>query len=557
MSPNFEILFLIAAVIVAFVIGGAVVYIFNRKRILNNSAEDLRLELESVKVRLETELNNALKTIETKNLEISTKDEQITSSSQQLNQTLTSLEVSADRLRSVSAENDRLNDRNAKLEGDFSTLQSEEANARAQLKSLAEKLENIQLDNNLKEAENHELRRSNMSLTSERATLTANLLSIEEKLATQKDEIEAIRQKSHLEFESIANRILETKSEKFTASNRENIENILRPLKTDIDRFKIKVEETYDKESKERFSLESQVKALIEQTGRISNEANNLATALKGQAKAQGIWGEMILERILEMNGLVRGREFEVQHSVKNENGDQQFLDVMINLPDNRKLIIDSKVTLVAYDRYCGAETEEDRAKSLREHLQALNTHIDQLSRKKYEELPDSPDFVMLFVPIEPALLTAIQADTTLLARAYEKKILLISATTLMAAMKLVSDLWKRDNQSRNALEIAKQGEKLYEKFVGFVGNLEGIGKSIRDTQTVYEKAMGQLKHGRGNLVGQAEKLRKLGVKTTKSLPIGLLNYDGEEDVEDDLNPLLLKSATETISDSWEEEKIE
>lgn len=526
MNSNFELFSLIIGLFVGTIIGGLLVYLLLRKQIQLNSDENLKLEFEQTRTRLQTELANSAKIIDEKTQINQTKETQISEITQKLNQTLTNLEVSNDRLQNISAENQKLNEKVVGLESDLSLINKQLSDTTANAKVLAESLYNQKLENNLKEAENHELRKIHTKLVDEKATLLANLNSAEGKLATQKAEIEDIRQKSHLEFENIANRLLEAKSEKFTASNRENIENILLPLKKDIDSFKLKVEETYDKESKERFLLQNEVKNLIEQTDKVSSEANNLAIALKGQAKTQGNWGEIILERILEINGLSRGREYDVQHSIKNSDGDQQFLDVILHLPDNRKLIIDSKVTLNAYERYCASENEEERSIHLRNHIKALTTHIDQLSSKKYEELDASPDFVMLFVSIEPAYLTAIQQDPQLWSRAYSKKVLLISPTNLMAAIKMVSDLWKRDNQSKNALEIAQQGEKLYDKFVGFLNSMEDIGSHLGKSQDAYRKALAQLKDGRGNLIRQAEKLKELGVKSQKSLPASMINYE-------------------------------
>lgn len=550
MNSNFEIVILIGGMILGIILGGFFVYLLTHKYLSQNSDETHKLEFESTKIRLQTELVNCQKIVDEKNQINFSKDKELQEKTLQLNQTLTSLEVSNDRLQNISVENQRLNEKIGILENNLTIINRQLSETAANAKVLSESLDNQKLENNLKEAENHDLRKINTRLVDERATLLANLNANEGKLATQKAEIEDIRQKSHLEFETIANRLLESKSEKFTAANRENIENILQPLKTDIESFKLKVEETYDKESKERFSLQNEVKNLIEQTDKVSSEANNLATALKGQAKTQGMWGEMILERILEINGLVRGREYDVQHSIKNSDGDQQFLDVIVHLPDNRKLIIDSKVTLNAYNRYCASETEADRALHLKDHIQALTTHIDQLSRKKYDEMEESPDFVMLFVSIEPAYLTAIQNDSQLWARAYAKKILLISPTNLMAAVKLVSDLWKRDNQSKNALEIAQQGEKLYDKFVGFLNSMDDVGSHIIKTQDAYNKALGQLKQGRGNLIRQAEKLKELGVKSQKSLPSTMMNYETEfeEEESNDIVDLLIDSSVKKLS---------
>ena len=526
MNPNIELFTLIIGLFIGIIIGGLLVYLLLRKRIDQNSDETLKLEFESIRTRLQTELANAAKIIDEKTQINQTKETQIVEITQRLNQTLTNLEVSNDRLLNISTESKKSSEINESLTTELGNTRRLLADATAEIKFFKESLNKQGEENNLKELEVHELRKIHGGLIKENSALQASLIAAEAKLATFKDEIQDIRQTSHLEFTNIANRLLEEKSQKFTASNKENIENILLPLKNDIDSFKAKVEETYDKESKERFSLQKEVKNLIEQTDKVSSEANNLAVALKGQAKTQGIWGEMILERILEINGLVRGREYDVQHSIKNEEGDQQFLDVIVHLPDNRKLIIDSKVTLNAYNRYCASETEVDRAQHLKDHIQALTTHIDQLSRKKYDEMEESPDFVMLFVSIEPAYLTAIQNDSQLWARAYAKKILLISPTNLMAAVKLVSDLWKRDNQSKNAIEIAQQGEKLYDKFVGFLNSMDDVGSHIIKTQDAFNKALGQLKQGRGNLIRQAEKLKQLGIKSQKNLPSSMMNYE-------------------------------
>lgn len=531
MNSNIELFTLIIGLFFGIIIGGLLVYLVLRKRIHQNSDENLKLEFESTRTRLQTELANAAKIIDEKTQINQTKETQIVEITQRLNQTLTNLEVSNDRLLNVSTESKKLSEINESLTTELGNARSLLADALAEIKFFKESLNKQGEENNLKELEVHELRKLHSGLMTENSALKASLIAAEAKLATFKDEIQDIRQTSHLEFTNIANRLLEEKSQKFTASNKENIENILLPLKNDIDSFRSKVVETYDKESKERFSLQNEVKNLIEQTDKVSSEANNLAVALKGQAKTQGMWGEMILERILEINGLVRGREYDVQHSIKNDDGDQQFLDVIVHLPDNRKLIIDSKVTLNAYNRYCASETEEERARHLKDHIQALTTHIDQLSRKKYDEMAESPDFVMLFVSIEPAYLTAIQNDSQLWARAYSKKILLISPTNLMAAVKLVSDLWKRDNQSKNALEIAQQGEKLYDKFVGFLNSMEDIGGYISKTQDAYNKAVGQLKQGRGNLIRQAEKLKQLGVKSQKNLPSTMTNYEVDDGI--------------------------
>lgn len=394
---------------------------------------------------------------------------------------------------------------------------------------LAENL-NIQTETNNKQSgQITELLAKTTALAAETSRLTANNETLREKLATQKTEVEELQKTAHLQFEQIANKLFEEKSVKFTEANKTNIETLLNPLKEDINRFKTKVEETYDKESKQRFSLEERVKQLVEQTNKVSAEANNLATALKGKPQKRGNWGEMILERILESSGLTKNREYFIQQSIKDDAGNNLRPDVQVNLPGERIIIIDSKVSLVAYDRYSATEDTEEQRLYMAEHLKATYTHIDQLSDKKYDNLESSLDFTMMFVPIEPAYLLAIQADAELWSYAYSKRILLISPTNLIACLKLVSDLWKREWQSKNALEIVKRGEALYEKFVGFTKSFEEIGNSIKNSQEKFDKALGQLKQGRGNLVNQAILLKNMGLKSDKTIPPALL-----PDIEDD-----------------------
>jgi DNA recombination protein RmuC len=390
-------------------------------------------------------------------------------------------------------------------------------NLKAQQEALAKQQEELAL-----------LREKLTKAVAENSALTANSKALAEKLQTQKDEIVAIQKTAHLQFEKIASQILEEKSGKFTEVNKANIEAILKPLGENISSFKKKVEETYDKESKQRFSLEEKVKELVEQTNRVSSEANNLATALKGQAKKQGNWGEMILESILQQSGLVKNREYFLQQTIRDEDGKNLRPDVLIKLPDDRVIIIDSKVSLVAYDRFSSADTVDEQAVHLNEHLKSIYGHIDELSAKSYDNLEKSLDFTMMFVPIEPAYLLAIQNDPNLWAYAYSKRILLISPTNLIACLKLMADLWKREMQSKNAQEIVRRGELLYDKFVSFAETLEDVGRHIDRTQQSYATAIGQLKGGGGNLVGQAIKLRNLGLKSSKEIPAALLPLDFE-----------------------------
>lgn len=359
------------------------------------------------------------------------------------------------------------------------------------------------------------------------ATQTASNEALQEKLATQKEEIEALNKKFNLEFENIANRILETKTEKFTELNKANLDRILEPLGKNITEFKSRVEEVYQKESEQRFSLGERVKELAELNRKISEEANNLTRALKSESKTQGGWGEMILENILERSGLVKGREYFMEHQLYDEQGNalrsdagerKMRPDAVIKYPDNRHVIIDSKVSLNAFTRSVDATDEATRVSELAEHVGSIKKHIQSLSAKGYDDYNKSLDFVMLFVPSEAAYIAALQSDPELWNYAYDKRILLLSPTNLITSLKLIADLWKREYQNLNANEIAERGAKLYDKFVGFVANLEDVGEHLQKAQNKYGEAYKQLSTGNDNLVTQATKLKELGLKTKKSL---------------------------------------
>lgn len=344
----------------------------------------------------------------------------------------------------------------------------------------------------------------------------------------QKEKADLLQKQMNTEFENIALRILDEKGEKIARINHDSIQQILSPLKENIQEFKNKVEQTYDKESKERFSLTNEVKRLVELNQRISEEANQLTSALKGNSKIQGNWGEMILESILDKSGLVKGREYFVQEMIKdvqgvplkNHDGQKMQPDVIIKCPDERNIIIDSKMSLSAYVRYMNADDPAEQKSAMKDHLLSIRKHVDELAQKSYHEYGTTMGYVLMFVPNEPAYLLAMQEDLELWHYAYGKQVVLISPTNLIATIKLIVDLWRKEYQTRNALDIADRGAKMYDKLVSFVDNLEEVGISLDKAKSSYNDAFKQLSTGNGNLIGQAEKLRDLGINPKKNLKI-------------------------------------
>ncbi len=357
-----------------------------------------------------------------------------------------------------------------------------------------------------------------------------------EDLKIKQADIEASEEKLRIAFKNLANEILEEKTQKFTEQNSTKLEEILKPLGEKIISFEKKVDEAYHNESKERFSLVNEIKRLAELNQQISQEASNLTQALKGQSKTRGNWGEIILENILEKSGLAKDREYFVQQSFTNAEGNRLQPDVIVTYPGERSVIIDSKVSLNAYERYASSEVKDEQDVALREHLQAVRNHINDLSSKNYQDLYQikSLDFVMMFLPIEPAYMLAIQSDPNLWNYAYERRILLISPTNLIASLKMIANLWRVEYQNKNALEIARQSGELFDKFKGFVDDLEDIGKKLNATRSSYDDAMNKLSTGKGNLIRRAEKLKELGVKPEKKLPQNLLDKAEETEKENE-----------------------
>ena len=364
------------------------------------------------------------------------------------------------------------------------------------------------------------------------ATVNAEKGSLESLLESEKKEISSIRKQFTMEFENIASKILKENTKSFSEKNEKSISDLLTPLSKNLKDFKERVNDVYDKESKERFSLANAVKEMREFNEQISKDAQNLTNALKSDPKKQGNWGEMVLERILEQRGLTKNREYFVENYLKDEHG--KYLlnaegkkmrpDIIVQYPDARKVIIDSKVSINAFIRLTESESEEEQKQHLKDHLLALRAHIDTLSSRGYEEYEDSLDHVMMFIPNEPAFMVAMQHDKDLWEYAYKKRIVIISPTNIIVALKMVEDLWKREKQGQNTKEIAERGAKLYDKFVGFLENFKAIGKNIALANKAYDNAFGQLAEGRDNLVSQTEKMKALGLSTKKSIDPSLLN---------------------------------
>ena len=345
--------------------------------------------------------------------------------------------------------------------------------------------------------------------------------NLQEKLISQKQEMEALQKKFTTEFENIAHKILKQNTQDFTEVNQKNISEILNPLREKIQLFEKKVEDTYEKGLKDQTDLKAELKKLHDLNLKISDEANNLTKALKGDVKKQGNWGEVILERILERSGLTEGREFEKQFSTVGDNGSRLQPDVVIHLPEQKHIIVDSKVSLVAYERMVNSTEEVERLKHIKNHLASIKSHIKLLGDKHYQTAQgmNSPDFVLLFVPIESSFSVAIEADQDLFSYAWDNKVVIVSPSTLLATLRTIASIWQQENQTRNAMEIARQGGALYDKFVNFIGDLEKVGTNIEQTRRNYDLAMNKLNDGRGNLVRSAEKLRELGAKASKELP--------------------------------------
>lgn len=363
------------------------------------------------------------------------------------------------------------------------------------------------------------------------------LLASERQLTKEKISLlEQAEKKMTDAFENLATRIIDEKSKKFTEQNRVNIGEVLNPLREQLGDFRKKIEDVYDKESKDRVSLYHEITSLKSLNEQMSRDAINLTRALKGDSKKRGNWGEVILERVLEDSGLRNGQEYETQGSFRDENGNLFKPDVIVHLPDNKDVIIDSKVSLNAYERYSSTEDDAERDQALKDHLNSIRSHISGLQGKNYADLlkVNSLDMVLMFVPIESALMLALEHDANLFQDAFRSGIFMVSPSTLTLNLQIIHNMWRYEYQNRNAQEIAKRAGDMYDKFVGFVEALEDIGDKLNKAQSSYQTAHNRLSEGKGNLIKKAEDMRKLGLETSKKLPAELVN----ESQEDEITPL-------------------
>lgn len=357
--------------------------------------------------------------------------------------------------------------------------------------------------------------------------------SLEERQANQKNELEELRQKFTLEFQNLANRIFEEKSSSFSKQNKDQLELLLQPFRDNLKEFETKVDKVYKDENTERISLKTEIKLLAELNKQISTEANNLAIALKGDNKTQGNWGELVLETVLEHSGLREGSEYSLQFTTQNVQGDTIRPDVVVHLPEGKHIVIDSKVSLNAYAAMVGSETEDDKKRYLKAHVESVKSHIKLLSEKSYQSSGEliTPDFVLMFLPIEAAFAAALHSESDMYLYAMDKKIVLVSPTTLLATLRTVSSIWRQEQRNRNAELIATEAGKMYDKLAAFVGDMEALGVQLERTSRTYSETMKKLSEGTGNLITRAEKLKKMGLKTTKEISKNLTQ--GSEETEE------------------------
>ncbi|MDP1521169.1 DNA recombination protein RmuC [Porticoccus litoralis] len=386
-------------------------------------------------------------------------------------------------------------------------------------------LDNLRNDKVQREAELSRLSHEKVSLETR---LEADRVRHEEQLQLLRQARESLTQ----EFENLANRIFDAKQEKFSEQSKQALNTSIDPLRKEIHDFRKKVEDAYDKENAERNKLVGQIVELQKQAQRVGEDAVMLANALKGDSKFQGNWGEVVLERILEQSGLTRGREYDTQVALKDDEGNRRNPDVIVHLPDQRDIVIDAKVSLTDYERYCRAEEPDEKQRFLKQHINSIRAHITGLSRKSYEQLEgvNSLDFVLIFVPVEAAFMLALEQDHSLFRDAYDKGIILVSPSTLLATLRTIHNIWRYEDQNRNAQKIAAEAGKLYDQLVLVVESLDDVGKHLNKSQEAWQMTRKRLVDGRGNLVKKFEDIRKLGARTSRQLPDKLVEEADDQE---------------------------
>ena len=410
-----------------------------------------------------------------------------------------------------------------KSKSDRSTLEERQNQMSITIEDLKQNLSKI-------EGEREDIRREKEFLNSELTRKNTEYENLQQQNIKRDAELEKRQEQLRKDFELLATKILDEKSEKFTLQNKENIKNILNPLQEKIKTFEEKVDLTQKESISMHSALKEQLLGLKDLNQQMSKEATNLTRALKGDSKMQGNWGELVLERVLEKSGLEKDREYFVQQSFTLENGSRVLPDVVLHLPDGKKMIIDSKVSLTDYERLVNAE-DDDKGIFLKAHVNSIKRHVDQLSEKNYQDLYDieSPDFVLMFIPIEPAFAVVVNEDNSIYNKAFEKNIVIVTPSTLLATLRTIDSMWNNKKQQQNAIEIARQAGALYDKFEGLVSDLTGVGKKIDAAKSDYSAAMNKLVEGRGNLISSVEKLKKMGAKAKKALPEAIIKR-AEED---------------------------
>ena len=402
----------------------------------------------------------------------------------------------------------------------FWLWQREAKSLRAEKERLATQLEGL----------NRQLALEQAARAALEARTEAERRQADEKLKLLAEAREALTE----QFTNLANRIFEEKGEKLVQQNIANLDSLLKPLGERLKDFQVRVEETYDKESKQRFSLQHEIQKLVEANAKISVDAVNLTNALKGSSKTQGTWGELVLERVLEASGLQKGREYDVQVSFERAEGGKAQPDVIVRLPEGKHVVVDSKMSLTAYEAYCSSEDEAVRKRELARHIESVRAHVKGLAEKIYQALDGirTPDFVLMFIPVEPAFMLALSEKQELFVDAFSRNVMIVSPTTLLIALRTIASIWRYEYQNRNAQELARQCAALYDKFVGFVADVEEVGKRLDAAQKSYDGAYGKLTSGKGNLIRQVERIRELGVQPAKPLPPHLTGQEAEADAE-------------------------